>query len=94
MAGPFLERDLLTAFYQAEVEQDPSLGPPPGAMGPGRVAAQAMLERLLHCRTFARVAQRGFIGNLTQATAFLATPDVKSGCCRGSLTTSRQTRRW
>ncbi len=35
--GP--ERDLLAAFYQAAVEQDPSLGTPPGALGPGRVAA-------------------------------------------------------
>ena len=73
--GP--ERDLLAEFYQAAVDQDPSLGPPPGAMGPGKVAAQAMLERLLRSRTFARTAQRGFIGNLKQVTAFLAAPDVK-----------------
>jgi hypothetical protein len=73
--GP--ERDLLESWYQAAVEQDPSLGPPPGAMGPGRVAAQAMLDRLLRSRTFARVAQRGFIGSLKQVTAFLATPNVK-----------------
>jgi hypothetical protein len=74
-SGP--ERYLLAEFYQAAVEQDPSLGPPPGAMGPGRAAAQTMLERLLRSQTFARVAQRGFIGNLKQVTAFLATPDVK-----------------
>jgi hypothetical protein len=73
--GP--ERDLLERWYEAAAEQDPSLGPPPGAMGPGRVAAQAMLHRLLRSRTFARVAQRGFIGNLKQVTAFLAKPDVK-----------------
>lgn len=73
--GP--ERDLLKCWYEAATELDPSLGPPPGAMGPGRVAAQAMLERLLHSRTFAGVAQRGFIGNLKQVTAFLAKPDVK-----------------
>lgn len=36
-----------------------------------------MLERLLRSRTFARAAQRGFIGNLKQVTAFLAKPDVK-----------------
>ncbi len=72
--GP--ERDLLGCWYEAAVEQDPSLGPPPGAMGPGRVAAQAMLERLLRSRTFARVAQRAFIGNLKQVTAFLAKPDA------------------
>jgi pimeloyl-ACP methyl ester carboxylesterase len=73
--GP--ERDLLTELYRAATAQDPSLGPPPGAMGSGRVAAQMMLERLLRSRTFARVAQRGFIGNLKQVTAFLARPDVK-----------------
>jgi hypothetical protein len=73
--GP--ERDLLAEFYQAAVEQDPSLGTPPDAMGPGKLAGQAMLERLLHSRTFARVAQRGFIGNLKQVTAFLATPEIK-----------------
>jgi pimeloyl-ACP methyl ester carboxylesterase len=73
---PGLERDLLAKFYQAAVEQDPSLGPPPGALGASR-AVQAMLERLLRSRTFARVAQRGFIGNLKQVTAFPALPDVK-----------------
>jgi hypothetical protein len=73
--GP--ERDLLEQWYEAAVEQDPFLGPPPGAMGPGRVAAQAMVERLLRSPTFAKVAQRAFIGNLKQVTAFLAKPDVK-----------------
>lgn len=74
---PGLESGLLTEFYQAALEQDSALGPPPGAMGPGRVAAQVMLERLLHSRTFAKVAQRGFIGNLKQVTAFLAASEVK-----------------
>jgi hypothetical protein len=78
--GP--EQDLLAELYQAAVGQNPSLGPPPGAMGPGKVAAQAMLERLLRSRTFAWVAQRGFIGNLKQVTAFLATPDVKERVLR------------
>jgi hypothetical protein len=73
--GP--ERDLLETWYAAAVAQDPSLGPPAGAMGPGKVAAQVMVERLLRCRTFARVAQRAFIGNLKQVTAFLAKPEVK-----------------
>jgi hypothetical protein len=73
--GP--ERDLLQTWYEAALAQDPSLGPPAGAMGAGRVAAQAMVERLLRSPTFARVAQRAFIGNLKQVTAFLATPDVK-----------------
>jgi hypothetical protein len=73
--GP--ERELLRAWYQAAVDQDPSLGPPEGALGPGRVAAQVMMERLLRLRTFAWVAQRAFIGNLKQVTAFLAKPEVK-----------------
>ena len=41
------------------------------------MAIQVMLERLLRSRTFAKVARRGFIGNLKQVTAFLARPDVK-----------------
>jgi hypothetical protein len=73
--GP--ERDLLQAWYDAAVDQDPSLGPPEGALGPGRVAAQVMVERLLRCRAFARVAQRAFVGNLKQVTAFLTQPEVK-----------------
>jgi hypothetical protein len=32
-------------------------------MGPDRVAAQAMLHRLLRSRNVAMVAKRGFIGN-------------------------------
>jgi alpha-beta hydrolase superfamily lysophospholipase len=36
-----------------------------------------MVERLPRCRSFARVAQRGFIGNLKQVTAFLTKPEVK-----------------
>ena len=79
---PGLERDLLESWYEATVNQDPSLAPPPGAMGPGRMAAQAMLDRLLRSRTFAGVAQRGFIGNLKQVTAFLATSDVKQEVLR------------
>jgi hypothetical protein len=75
--GSGLARDLLRCWYEAAVEQDPALGPPPGAMGPGKMATQAMLERLLRSPTFARVARRGFIGNLKQVTAFLAQPEVK-----------------
>jgi hypothetical protein len=73
--GP--ERDLLEQWYAAALKQEPSLGPPEGAMGPGKVTAQAMLHRLLRSRTFAKVAQRGFIGNLKQVSAFLAKPHVK-----------------
>ena len=74
--GP--ERDLLEQWYEAAVKQDPSLGPPPGAMGPpGRVPAQAMLHRLLRSHTFARAAQHAFIGNLKQVTAFLSKADAK-----------------
>lgn len=73
--GP--EQELLTALYDAAVTQDSSLGVPDGAMGAGRVAVQVMLERLLRSRPFARVAQRAFIGNLRQVTAFLSDPAAK-----------------
>jgi hypothetical protein len=74
---PGLETDLLAEWYQAAVAQDPSLGPPAGALGRSKVAAQVMLERLLRSRTFARVAQRGLIGNLKQVTRFLTDHPVK-----------------
>lgn len=75
--APGPERTLLTELYQAALAQDPSLRPPEGAMGPGMVTVGVMLERLLHSRTFAKVAQRGFIGNLKQVSKFLANPQVK-----------------
>ena len=74
---PGLEHDLLTELYRAAVGQDPSLGPPVGSMGPGRAAVQVMLERLLRSRTFAKVAQQAFIGNLKQVTRFLTDRSVK-----------------
>jgi hypothetical protein len=70
--GP--ERDLLTRLYELGMIQDPLSGPPDGAMGSGRAAVQVMLKRLLRFPTFAGVAQRGFIGNLKQVTAFLDKP--------------------
>ena len=76
---PGAERDLLTAFYQAAVDQDPSLDVPEGAMGPGRAAVQVMLAGLARRPAFARVAQRAFIGNLKQVTAFLSDATVKRG---------------
>ena len=74
---PGVERDLMTGLYEAAVSQDPSLGPPVGAMGPGMAAVQVMLERLLRSRTFARVSQRGFIGNLKQVSRFLGESAIK-----------------
>jgi len=74
---PGLERDLITAFFQAAVVQDPALGAPEGAMGPGRAAVQVMLAGLAQSATFARIAQRAFIGNLKQVVAFLTDPVVK-----------------
>jgi hypothetical protein len=68
--GP--ELDMLDEFYQAAVAQEPSLGPPAGAMAPGRVPAQVMVERLLRSKTFAGVAQRALIGSLKQVNRFLA----------------------
>ena len=46
-------------------------------MGWERAAVQVMLNRLARSATFAKVAQRGFIGNLKQVTAFLTDPMVK-----------------
>lgn len=74
-SGP--ERELLEKWYMAAVKLDPSLGPPDGALGPGRVAVQVMLERLMRSRIFAGVAQRAFIGDLKQVTAFLNNTDIK-----------------
>jgi hypothetical protein len=74
---PGLEHDLLAELYRAAVGQDPSLGPPVGSMGPGRVAVQVMVERLLRSETFAKVAQQAFIGNLKQVTRFLTDRSVK-----------------
>jgi PGAP1-like protein len=75
--GSGLELDLLAAFFDAAVDQDPALGRPEGAMGLGRVTVQVMLNRLARSATFASVAQRGLIGNLKQVTAFLTDAKVK-----------------
>ena len=75
---PGLERDLLETWYEAAVQQDLSLAPPQQAKGPGRMAAQMMLNGVLRCRTFAGVAQRALIGNLKQVTRFLADSSVKA----------------
>lgn len=75
---PGLPRQLLTELYAGAVDREPSLGPPPGAMGPGRVSVQIMLERLLRSATFAGVAQRALVGNLRQVSQFLTDPSVKA----------------
>jgi hypothetical protein len=72
--GP--ERDFLAAIYAAAVAGDPALGEPDGAMA-GIASVQFMLARLARSKTFARVAQRVFIKDLKQVTAFLADPVVK-----------------
>lgn len=74
---PGLEQDLLTALYAAAVAGDPALAEPPGAMSASAVSVQFMLSRLARSKTFARVAQRAFIKDLKQVTAFLADPSVK-----------------
>jgi hypothetical protein len=74
---PGVERDLLTVFYQAAVVKDPSLDVPEGAMPGGAAAVQVMLQRLARSATFARIAERAFVGNLKQVTAFLTDPAVK-----------------
>ena len=43
----------------------------------GRAAVQVMLQRLTRSATFARIAERAFIGNLKQVTAFLTDPKMK-----------------
>lgn len=73
--GP--ERDLLTALYDAAVASDPALGEPAGSMGAGTVGVEFILARLARSKTFARVAQRAFIRDLKQVTAFLTDPAVK-----------------
>jgi len=75
--GP--ERELLAAFLEAAIIQDPLLDAPQGAMGAGRQAAHVMLAQLARTPTLARVAQRAFIGDLKQVTAFLANSSVKMG---------------
>ncbi|MGI5399151.1 hypothetical protein ACQEVG_06760 [Streptomyces sp. CA-135486] len=72
-----LERDLLNEFYRATVAQDPSLGPPEEVMGPGRVAAQVMVERMLRARAFAGIAERALVGDLKQVTRFLSCASIK-----------------
>lgn len=74
---PGLERDLLAVFFDAAVALEPTLAAPEGAMGPGRAAVQVMLNRLARSKTFSRVAERAFIGNLKQVSAFLTDPRVK-----------------
>jgi hypothetical protein len=74
-SGP--ERDLLALLFEAAVAQDPRLGIPDGAMGRGTTAVRVMLDRLARTATFAKIAERGFIGNLKQVTAFLADPELK-----------------
>lgn len=73
--GP--ERDLLAALYDAAVASDPALGAPVGALGAGMVSVEFMLARLARSKTFAKVAQRAFIKDLKQVTAFLADPAAK-----------------
>jgi len=75
LPGP--EQDLLTALYDAAVDHDPALGAPEGAMGAGMATVQFMLSRLARSKTFAKVAQRAFIGDLKQVVAFLNDTTVK-----------------
>ena len=46
-------------------------------MGAGKATVQVMLARLASSASFARVAQRAFIGSLKQVTAFLSDHTVK-----------------
>jgi hypothetical protein len=75
--APGPERELLAAWYREATTIDPSLGPPDRSMGPGLVAVQVMVERLLRSATFAGLARRAFVGSLKQVTAFLTDPAAK-----------------
>jgi hypothetical protein len=79
--GP--ERDLLEAFFEAAIAQDPSLDVPEGALGAGRATVQVMLVWLARMPTLARVAQRTFIGSLKQVSAFLTDLSVKEKVLAG-----------
>lgn len=74
--GP-AEDELLAALYQEAVKQEPTLGPPAGAMGGGRPPRQAILDGLLRSRTFAGVAKHLLIGNLKQVTAYLENQSLR-----------------
>lgn len=79
---PGLERDLLTAFYEAVVEADTAMCTAEGTMGGVRVGVQLMLRGLSRSKTFAGIAERAFIGNLKQVTAFLTDSRVKQEVLR------------
>lgn len=75
LPGP--ERELLGAWYEQALAQEPDIGPPEGSMGSGAVVVQVMLKRLLQSKTFAGVAERALIGDLKQVTAFLTDHAIK-----------------
>jgi hypothetical protein len=75
-----LELDLLAEFYRAAVADDTrSVGErsPVERMTGGRVAVQAMVERLLRTKTFAGIAKHAFVGSLKQVALFLADRPTK-----------------
>lgn len=72
---------MLQELYEEACRQEPSLGPPQGALGPGSSAlkklgsyppVQVMIERVLRSKTFGgRIPERAFLGNLKQVSLFL-----------------------
>ncbi|MFF3113440.1 hypothetical protein ACFVSN_30115 [Kitasatospora sp. NPDC057904] len=75
---PGLERDLLTTFYQAVLEQDADLAPTEDTMGAGMVATAFMLRLLLKSPTFAGLAEHALIGNLRQVSDYLTNQAVRT----------------
>lgn len=71
------EIELLTALYNRAVEVEPELGPPAGGLGKIKVGVQIMVARLLESATFARVAEKFFIGDLKQVTEYLHDPRTR-----------------
>jgi hypothetical protein len=81
------ELELVADLYDAACAQEPALGSPVNALGPGRDIAkklaayppvQVMVERVLRSRTFAgSIPDWMFAGNLKQVLKFLTDAKVK-----------------
>lgn len=75
-SGP--ERELLEEWYGEAVAQASATRSGEVTKGPASATKQMMLNLLLQSPTLAGVAERAFVGDLKQVTAFLANPDVKN----------------
>lgn len=71
------ELELLEAWYQHANAEEPEADAGMATKGPARAAVQIMLNRLLRTPTFAGMAERAFIRDLKQVTAFLTNTTTK-----------------